>query len=574
MQKEQGLLARNRLSKHFTAAKKSQGSIDLLEALKVSDRILQVAPFVNQLSQDAYLEQRNTSYYNYSWMTTQGSLRTASFLDKMMDFGFEVARSNPTVTTGLNSSAEWVDTLWEGKTTWTSKERDSVAIGMSDWMDGFRFKGPQPVTNDTNTLWYNLWVKVRDNRALSEKAFDYAGRLMQAARAIDDEGLKAEVKKADFLSHLVNLGGAYAVLNPYQDGARDLFLHTAWENSTSVDPLVTSQQLKDFLSTSTKSTNLMSFQTNLVRGLWFISDPSKVTKESKFTKDLVRWGAEFHRDENDQDGKNNTFDPYKYFQGMLKATNNQTVQRISQAFVGPEQLRAPNTEEGIVVNTLTSLARSVERNKIQMNEGGGEFVSQVERSRDNWFRAVRMHSIQSMPNNLRALTWGLFKWATKPAAYSTEAYIPSDGYAVREFKGSPGNGISTCNRFVGDAYAMGANVGYGVNGKGGTYPTGEPAWFDPRPGYPVDANELSSDKAATGVLTNLPRTDNPKLGDIISFAPDYSDTEPTGHTGLFLGNGIYISARQGTPFGGQVVNGIMITVIPSKQPIVYRTFRP
>ncbi|NJM48883.1 MAG: hypothetical protein HC860_24190 [Alkalinema sp. RU_4_3] len=442
----------------------SKGSIDLLEALKVSDRILQVAPFVNQLSQDAYLEQRNTSYYNYSWMTKQGSLRTASFLDKMMDFGFEIARSNPTVTTGLNSSAEWVDTLWEGKTTWTSKERDSVAIGISDWMDGFRFKGPQPVTNDTNTLWSDLWMKVRDNRALSEKAFDYAGRLMQAARAIGDVNLKPEVKKADFLSHLVNLGGAYAVLSPYQDGARDLFLHTSWENSSSVDPLVISQQLRDFLSTSTKATNLMSFQTNLVRGLWFISDPSKVTKESKFTKDLMRWGSEFHRDEHDQDGENNTFYPYKYFQGMLKISNNQAIKSVAQPIARATQLRGPTTQEGIVLNAMSTLARNARQDRVDVANGGKQFSSAVQQSRNQWFTAVRSYDdTNSIPDELKALTWGLFKWAENPSAYATTAYIPNDGYAVRDFKGGLGNAaISTCNRFVGDTYAMGANVGYGV----------------------------------------------------------------------------------------------------------------
>jgi Bacterial Ig-like domain/FG-GAP-like repeat len=180
----------------------SKGAIDVLEALKVSDRLLQVVPRVNQLTQDQYGS--NVSY-------RQASFRTAGFLDKMMDFGFEIARSNPTVTTGLNSSAEWVDTLWEGKTTWTNKEKESVAIGMSEWMDGFRTKPATP--NDVAYGWSSYWSTVRNNRALSEKAFDYAGRLMQAARAIDDVNLKPEVKKADFLSHLVNLGGSYATFN-------------------------------------------------------------------------------------------------------------------------------------------------------------------------------------------------------------------------------------------------------------------------------------------------------------------------------------------------------------------------
>jgi hypothetical protein len=55
-------------------------------------------------------------------------------------------------------------------------------------------------------------VKFRDSRALSERAIEYAGRLVQAARAIDNVSLVEKVKKADSLSHLVNLGGAYVIL--------------------------------------------------------------------------------------------------------------------------------------------------------------------------------------------------------------------------------------------------------------------------------------------------------------------------------------------------------------------------
>jgi Bacterial Ig-like domain len=221
----------------------TKGSIDVLEALKVSDRMLQVVPRVSQLTQDSYGYQyaSDTGYYNFVWGTKQASYKTAGFLDKLMDFGFEIARSNPTVTTGLNSSAEWVDTLWEGKTTWTNKEKESVAIGMSDWMDGFRLKVTQPVTNNINTLWSDWWVKIRDNRVLSEKAFDYAGRLMQASRAIGD----AEVKKADFLSHLVNLGGAYAAINLNSGSQTGLFLDTLWKSSTN-SPAI--QELGDFVA--------------------------------------------------------------------------------------------------------------------------------------------------------------------------------------------------------------------------------------------------------------------------------------------------------------------------------------
>jgi hypothetical protein len=161
-----------------------------------------------------------------------------------MDFSFEIVRSNPTITSGLNSSAEWVDTLWEGKTTWTNKEKESVAVGMSEWMDGFRTKIAPPTKTEIDYEWYNYWGVVRNNRILSENAFDYAGRLMQAAGAIGDVNLKPEVKKADFLSHLVNLGGAYAALNPNYSENAEFFLDSLWRNSSST---IVMQEMQGFL---------------------------------------------------------------------------------------------------------------------------------------------------------------------------------------------------------------------------------------------------------------------------------------------------------------------------------------
>jgi hypothetical protein len=47
-----------------------------------------------------------------------------------------------------------------------------------------------------------------------------------AARAIDDVSLVGEAKRADFLSHLVNLGGAYSSFIPRWGGSSGFFLET------------------------------------------------------------------------------------------------------------------------------------------------------------------------------------------------------------------------------------------------------------------------------------------------------------------------------------------------------------
>ena len=65
-----------------------------------------------------------------------------------------------------------------------------------------------------------------------EKAIDYAQRLVQVAGAVDDPVLDAEVLKADVLSELVNLGVAYAALDPYRSSNSNFFLNTLWSNES------------------------------------------------------------------------------------------------------------------------------------------------------------------------------------------------------------------------------------------------------------------------------------------------------------------------------------------------------
>ena len=75
--------------------------------------------------------------------------------------------------------------------------------------------------------------------------------------------------------------------------------------------------------------------------------------------------------------------------------------------------------------------------------------------------------------------------------YAHEAHLGSRGQNVREV----GREEWKCNRFVGDAYAIGAGVGYDRYNyayDSGAYPTlgNNPL----KHGYPVSANELASDR--------------------------------------------------------------------------------
>jgi len=68
-------------------------------------------------------------------------------------------------------------------------------------------------------------------------------------------------------------------------------------------------------------------------------------------------------------------------------------------------------------------------------------------------------------------------------------------------------------------------------------------------------------------VLNFSVTDQPRVGDIVAF-------DPAGHTGILLGNGIYISARAGDRLGHsfQVDDGVQITVIPEMQTLTFRSY--
>lgn len=144
------------------------------------------------------------------------------------------------------------------------------------------------------------------------------------------------------------------------------------------------------------------------------------------------------------------------------------------------------------------------------------------------------------PPALKAALWSLHQWAgQKTDGVGNYAYsqpLPENGLEVQSLDADS----YKCNRFVGDAYAIGANKGYAVNGKGGGYPTGERSLlarlFGKSYGYPRAANELANPSLQ---IPNMQVTQNPVVGDIMAFA---SSGGP-GHSGINLGHNLFISAR-------------------------------
>jgi hypothetical protein len=172
--------------------------------------------------------------------------------DSLLKLGFEIARSNPTVTSGENPISEWIETLVEttDPIPWKSKGMRSVAGGLSEWFDGFDMG---PLLKDLSADGYNGRNRMPGTL---QKAIEYAGRLVMAARAIDDVSLVEEAKRANFLSHLVNLGGIYAPLASTQAyKSSDLFLENIWNNEAALGL----NNLKIFLSNSPSATRTISY---------------------------------------------------------------------------------------------------------------------------------------------------------------------------------------------------------------------------------------------------------------------------------------------------------------------------
>jgi hypothetical protein len=139
-------------------------------------------------------------------------IQYGGFLRELVEFGFEIMRVKPTTTAGSNSVSEWIENLLEGNG--SEANLKLAAEGLAQMFEGFSLNA------DTASMY-----QVGDG-------LDYLGRLVQAAEAVDDVRLDKEVLKASTLSHLLNLGGAYAILKPsLVSSQQDSFLSLAWKSN-------------------------------------------------------------------------------------------------------------------------------------------------------------------------------------------------------------------------------------------------------------------------------------------------------------------------------------------------------
>lgn len=140
------------------------------------------------------------------------------------------------------------------------------------------------------------------------------------------------------------------------------------------------------------------------------------------------------------------------------------------------------------------------------------------------------------PANLAAALYAISKWATDSKEFTkaarTESNKSSDGTGVVPF----GEDKWKCNRFVADSYvsADGADVGLSDSGYPGTIANKKRKWYEV-----PSANSLAR-KKQKNMSSPKPIGDAKDVltGDIISHPSNYG----SGHTGIAVGNGIFISA--------------------------------
>jgi len=125
------------------------------------------------------------------------------------------------------------------------------------------------------------------------KGLEFAGKLIDAASLLQDPGLQAQKHDPAFLDALVELGGAYAALEPTQDGQQSFFLDNIWKmpsgDSTS--------SFEEFLQPldNTSINKALEFSSKLLKALKavpaaqpFIHDPAFLKQYVYLARDYVR----------------------------------------------------------------------------------------------------------------------------------------------------------------------------------------------------------------------------------------------------------------------------------------------
>jgi hypothetical protein len=201
----------------------------------------------------------------------------------------------------VQTSAEWLEAVLEGNVR-------SVAGGLGQYVQGFEGNYGSPGYAYTNAY--------RDG-------LDYLQRLMKAAAAIDDPSLQPQMRDAKFLSHLVNLGGAYAALNPNRNGQTELFLDSLWSDRTVLGRSV--DELESFLADRSNPLEQLGFETRLLTSLRFISETRDSVQNPEFLNSMLDWGEMYWQDRGNHENDLFVYDPGELFENLMGMTTHQEI---------------------------------------------------------------------------------------------------------------------------------------------------------------------------------------------------------------------------------------------------------
>jgi Ca2+-binding RTX toxin-like protein len=225
---------------------------------------LQAIQFVNTLVQAA----TNVE-------SLQGALRDAQFLQELVAFGFEYAKLNPTnlASATQNGIDAFLATLWQAAPTAAVTTAMRQATGkLSDIFKAQSTKEER--------------IKVLKFQTNLLKAIGQSGQQLQE-----------EKQNAQFLSALLELGGAYAALKPTTSATEEplnFFLDTLWNAQGEDKTQEGSEQLGTFLGDSPDSIQMLKFSKNLLNVAEQVAELGETKHDSSFLNNLIDFGK-FHK---------------------------------------------------------------------------------------------------------------------------------------------------------------------------------------------------------------------------------------------------------------------------------------
>jgi hypothetical protein len=221
-----------------------------------------------------------------------------------------------------------------------------------------------------------------------------------------------------------------------------------------------------------------------------------------------------------------------------------------------------STKELKIIGKLRELAEQAKN-----QAGGAKFTKSVNTLADRLKDRIQASAPSKYDTNLQATLKALETWVNQPSKYARSVALDGNKDVVRldpkTYK---------CNRFISDTFTeSGAARGYfHDNGEKPSesnqfsYPT---SGSNPFSHYPISANDLYDRDQGPNMSSIDSR--KAKIGDIVAFpSRDETNSAFSAHVGIYLGDGLYISAHETeSRFGKQVSDGVEISPVDwSKNP--------